>query len=203
MQASGGGKGGRTGRGTPLRCWTGSTEDDRLMINELSFFDPAVTKRNPGMKAFLSHSSKDKNIVREVAKIIGESRCQYDEYTFEYTLTQQAIRRALSKSNLFVLFLSESSIKSSFVDDEIRSSFEFRGRGLLENFLIIALDSTSFKALPEWLQAYNIVNKLHSPASIAQRFRLRSFLWSYQRAILIIYIYQREDENEEATLSVE
>src|SRR5271165_5543110 len=147
------------------------------------------------MKAFLSHSSKDKNIVRQVAKVIGESRCEYDEYTFEYTLSQQAIRRALSRSGLFVLFLSDSSIKSSFVDDEIRSSLEFRGRGVLEKFLIIALDGTSYKALPEWLQAYNIVNKLHSPASIARKIEASLFsLEASKGDIHYIYI-PREDED--------
>jgi hypothetical protein len=121
------------------------------------------------MKAFLSHSSKDKQIVREVASLIGESRCEYDEYTLEYTLTQQAIRRALSRSGLFVLFLSDSSTKSSFVEDEVRTAFEFRGKGILEKFLIIALDGVSYKALPEWLQDYNIATKLQKPGPIARK----------------------------------
>ena len=48
------------------------------------------------VKAFLSHSSKDKHFVREVAKGLGNVQTEYDEYTFEYVLNAAAIRRGLA-----------------------------------------------------------------------------------------------------------
>ena len=49
------------------------------------------------MKAFLSHSSQDKYFVRGVAKGLGNLQIEYDEYTFEYQLNAEAIRRALGQ----------------------------------------------------------------------------------------------------------
>src|SRR5260221_7110725 len=66
------------------------------------------------MKAFLSHSSKDKAFVREVGSLLGEAQCEYDEYTFEHTLNTSAIHSALQRCDVFVLFLSANSTKSSF-----------------------------------------------------------------------------------------
>ena len=34
-------------------------------------------------KAFLSHSSSDKFLVRRIAKILGNQRCVIDEHAFE------------------------------------------------------------------------------------------------------------------------
>jgi hypothetical protein len=57
------------------------------------------------MKAFLSHSSKDKHFVRAIADSLGSALCDYDEYTFEFVLNAQAIRQAFSRCDLFSSFL--------------------------------------------------------------------------------------------------
>jgi hypothetical protein len=80
------------------------------------------------LKAFLSHSSKDKFFVRQVADALGKIATELDEYSFEYSLNVQAIRRALDRCNVFVLFLSENSVKSSFVAEEQRAALEARGK---------------------------------------------------------------------------
>ncbi|NJO33556.1 MAG: TIR domain-containing protein [Rhodospirillales bacterium] len=115
------------------------------------------------MKAFLSHSSKDKYFVGQVAKALGTTQIEYDEQTFEYTLNVKAIRHALARSDLFVAFLSANSIGSSFVAEEHRAALEARGRGDLEHILIFAIDNTSYKMLPEWLREINVVQQLSSP----------------------------------------
>jgi hypothetical protein len=107
------------------------------------------------LKAFLSHSSKDKYFVGQVAAALGSLQVEYDEKTFDLTLNVQAIRRSLSRSDLFVVFLSANSIGSPFVAEEERSALEARGRGLLKKVLIFAIDSTSYRALPEWLREIN------------------------------------------------
>jgi TIR domain len=112
------------------------------------------------MKAFLSHSSKDKTFVTRVANQLGPLQCEYDEYTFESTLNTVAIRRALKRCSLFVLFLSANSIQSTFIDEELRAALEGRAKGLIKQILIFSLDLTSYKALPEWLREINVVQRM-------------------------------------------
>jgi hypothetical protein len=51
------------------------------------------------MKAFLSHSSKDKSFVARVAEELGKTQIEYDENTFQFTLNARAIREALKRSD--------------------------------------------------------------------------------------------------------
>ena len=121
------------------------------------------------MKAFLSHSSKDKSFVEKVAQYLGSALCEYDQYTFEYKLTSQAIRDAFARCNVFVLFLSENSIQSNFVSEEMRTALDFRGLGTIKKTIIIALDNTSYQALPEWMRDINVASKLISPLTVGRK----------------------------------
>jgi hypothetical protein len=121
------------------------------------------------MKAFLSHSSKDKYFVGEVAKSLGNLQIEYDEYTFEYVLNTEAIRRALARSDLFVLFLSENSVNSSFVKEEIRATLEARAKGQIKQVLIFAIDNTSYRSLPGWLREINMVQHLGNAKACARK----------------------------------
>ncbi|MEL3890347.1 TIR domain-containing protein [Ferrovibrio sp. MS7] len=124
------------------------------------------------MTAFLSHSSKDKAFIRQVAEQLGKTQIEYDEWTFEYKLNVQAIHNALNRCNLFVFFLSQNSIASSYVNEELRAALENRGKGLIKRVLIFALDQTSHKALPGWLQDINIVRKISSPKMCARQIQV-------------------------------
>lgn len=123
------------------------------------------------MSAFLSHSSKDKAFVRQVATALG-LECEYDEYSFESTFNIQAIRRALGRSSVFVLFLSKDSIRSSYVADEQRAALAGLGRGFIKRILIFCLDDTSYQSLPEWLRDVNVTHKIHSPKLCARRIHM-------------------------------
>jgi hypothetical protein len=121
------------------------------------------------LKAFLSHSSKDKPFVGQVAAALGTLQIEYDEQTFDLTLNTQAIRRALARSDLFVMFLSANSIASPYVAEEERAALEARGRGLLKAVLIFAIDNSSYRILPEWLREITVVHHLSSPKTCARR----------------------------------
>gem|GEM_PF-2914106 len=121
------------------------------------------------MRAFLSHSSKDKAFVRQVAETLGPLLVEYDERTFAYTFNVQAIREALHRCDVFVYFLSSSSCTSTFVEEEQKAALEARGKGLLKKIIIFTLDETSYRALPKWMQEINIVQKVSSPRACAQR----------------------------------
>jgi hypothetical protein len=129
----------------------------------------ACVRRRLAVKAFLSRSSKDKHFVREAAKHLGNLQIEYDEYTFEYVLNAEAIRRALARSDLFVLFLSENSVNSSFVKEEIRSTLEARAKGQVKQVLIFAIDNTSYRSLPAWLREINIVQHMGNEKACARK----------------------------------
>ena len=147
------------------------------------------------MKAFLSHSSKDKAFVTQVAEALGPAQCEFDQYTFDYTLTTQAIRRALSRSDLFVFFLSEDSLRSPFVQEELRLASEFRGQGRIAKILIFSLDDTSYAALPEWLRSTNVAIKLKSPLTVARKLQATLVQLDVEKENVIdIYIPRDREE---------
>lgn len=121
------------------------------------------------MKAFLSHSSKDKIIVRKVADYLGLFQCEYDEYTFERILNAEAIRRSLLRSDLFVLFLSENSVNSKYISEECRAALEARASGRIQQCLVVALDNTSYRELPLWLQETNVCYRQSDPKQISRK----------------------------------
>lgn len=71
------------------------------------------------MRAFLSHSSKDKDFVEQVAELMRPGTYELDATTFDAGLVNSdAIRAALNRSDLFCLFLSRSSVISKYVEFE-------------------------------------------------------------------------------------
>lgn len=93
------------------------------------------------MRAFLSHSSKDKGFVEAVAKLLRPGTFELDSETFDAGLVNSdAIISALRRSDLFCLFLSEASVTSSYVNFETLLSVELIAGGGIRRFLAICLD---------------------------------------------------------------
>lgn len=121
------------------------------------------------MKAFLSHSSKDKPFVEDVAAQLGLALAELDSDTFDFgAVNTSAILAALQRSSLFVLFLSEESAASGYVKFETISAQELIAKGLIEKFLVICLDQKAFSAAPQEWKSYNFVREVSSPQSIAR-----------------------------------
>lgn len=71
-------------------------------------------------KVFLSHSSKDKEFVRRVAEIIGLNFCVIDECEFEIGMKNiDEIFKGIEKSDIFVYFISQFSLESVWVKEEL------------------------------------------------------------------------------------
>ena len=67
------------------------------------------------MKAFLSHSSLDKEIVREVANQLNRLNCIFDERSFDSGVEfQKSIGEKLSLSTVFVFFATRNSLDSNW-----------------------------------------------------------------------------------------
>jgi tetratricopeptide (TPR) repeat protein len=126
-------------------------------------------------KAFLSHSSADKPLVRQVAEELGRDRAVYDEKSFDvgYDL-KDAIRDGLDRSSVFVLFASESSVgpkKSDWLRLEDEDASARTLSGIIRRPLVFIIDDkVSVRDLPPWLQAAKVsIHPQHLPKLIARK----------------------------------
>lgn len=121
------------------------------------------------MRAFLSHSSADKDFVERVADTMRPGTYELDSTTFDAGLiNSDAIRVALGRSDLFCLFLSRASTRSTYVEFETLLGVEFLARGGISRFLAICLDDDSFALANENVKFFNIIRKSISPESTAR-----------------------------------
>jgi tetratricopeptide (TPR) repeat protein len=121
------------------------------------------------LKTFLSHSSKDKGYVEHVAALLRPGSYELDSETFDAGLVNsQAIIKALQRTDLYCLFLSENSVTSSYVEFEILLGLEFIAKGSIARFLAICLDDTSFAKASTNARFFNIVRKSLTPESTAR-----------------------------------
>lgn len=106
------------------------------------------------MKAFLSYSSKDNDVVDAVASHLGRQFCLYDKYVFETGEEfSDAIKRCLDQAGVFVLFASEQSLKSLWVKLEIDEAYQRKLRESIKRSLVYILDKQiNVEDLPEWFQ---------------------------------------------------
>lgn len=122
-------------------------------------------------KAFLSHSSEDKTLVRKVGKLLNSSRREFDEETFDGgNRNSEEIFNSLSRSNLFVFFASSNSIESSWVKTELNIAQELVFSGKLGKVVIFIIDDLDYKKLPHWLNQFVFI-KSSSPSRIANKIR--------------------------------
>lgn len=106
------------------------------------------------MKAYLAHSSEDKQYVEIVAKRLGRMHSEYDVKSFPPGFDfRDIIRNSLNKSNIFVLFASKKSLESTWVKFEIS---EAEWQTIHENIagsVVIIIDSqVKPQDLPLWMQ---------------------------------------------------
>src|SRR6185437_11648034 len=121
------------------------------------------------MKAFLSHSSRDKGVVTEVWKELGPANAELDSESFDQGLVNVgAIQEALKRSTLYVLFLSKDALASAAARYEALHAQELIARGVIDRFLVICLDDDAFASAEQEWKAYNFVRKAVGPPSIAR-----------------------------------
>lgn len=110
-------------------------------------------------KAFLSHSSAQKDFVRKVYKLLGASRCVFDECCFDNgKKIIDEILRGLQNTDLFILFVSNESLDSDWVQQEIVLADMFMQKHGLKQILPILIDSKIKPGLdnriPNWMKQY-------------------------------------------------
>lgn len=110
-------------------------------------------------RAFLSHSSKQKDLVKQIALNLGKANAVYDDYEFESGVPiLDEILSGLSHSELFVLFISDDSLNSIWVQKEITQAHRNLQLGENRKIFPILIDRSINVAedlrIPEWLKAY-------------------------------------------------
>ncbi|KAA6322636.1 hypothetical protein EZS27_027841 [termite gut metagenome] len=112
-------------------------------------------------KAFLSHSSSDKNIVCRIAHQLGNKNCTLDEISFDPgRKTLEEIFKELDSADVFVLFISDTSLESSWVKKEIVRARENLSKDYIDRILPIIIDENITYAdprIPKWIsKPYNL-----------------------------------------------
>jgi len=112
-------------------------------------------------KAFLSHSSKQKELAERLVKKIGRDNCIIDKYNFEAGCpTLDEIIKGIEKTDLFVLLLSDDALNSDWVKKEIEYAHNLKDKDISRQLLLLNTDnSVSYKdtRIPDWLSdQYNL-----------------------------------------------
>lgn len=93
-------------------------------------------------KAFLSHSSLDKNFVEPIAQLLGKNNCVYDKFTFEEgAKTSEEIFKNLEESDVFVYFISNAALESKWVKFELNQANRFLSDNRIKQIYPIIIDS--------------------------------------------------------------
>jgi tetratricopeptide (TPR) repeat protein len=127
-------------------------------------------------KAFLSHSSFDKEYVRIVARHLGRANVLFDENNFDIGVDfRKEIVNGLGESKMFVFFASKKSISSYWCNYEIEKAELYKIRGELQKCICIIIDrDITHRDLPEWMQESKIV--LQPRPALAYRDILHSLI---------------------------
>ena len=105
------------------------------------------------VKAFLSHSSVDKDVVRKVKNKIQRFWTYFDEDCFNPGEDfRTAITDRLEDTNLFVLFVSQNSLNSSWVRFEMDEAYWQTVQGKNITTLVLTLEAISPSDLPSWMR---------------------------------------------------
>ncbi len=143
------------------------------------------------LKAFLSHSSQDKqSYVEPIAKYLGEDKVIYDEFSFEEgEKSLDEILRSLSETELFVFFISENSLKSNWVRLEVTEASIKYEQGLVKKIYPIIIDDNinyDDPRIPQWLSPYNL-KTIKRPKIIAKRIyqKLQELSWEKHPTLAI------------------
>lgn len=138
------------------------------------------------IKCFLSHSSADKKkYIDIVARKMDKENIIYDAYTFEEGRENlEEIMSGLNQSDLFVVFISNDSLNSKWVQREILEAKNLHEKGYLKKIYPILIDNTiNYKdeRLPDWMRENYNIRPLVRPSVAFRRIkqRMREISWDF------------------------
>lgn len=154
------------------------------------------------IKAFISHSSCQKDFAKELVERLGRDFCIIDCYNFEPAFkTLNEIYKNIEESTVFVLLLSRDSLNSDWVDKEIKHAMRrMDAYGMNRFWPYIIDDSLEVDDCPKWMKDEECFNlrKFKSPYILARDIeqKFRKILWSKnsQRKRLDTLMVGRNDD---------
>lgn len=138
------------------------------------------------IKCFLSHSSRDKDpYVRLVASRIRREARVFDEETFEEGMSPiEEIANGLDESSLFVIFISNSSLTSKWVQNELASAKSRLDSSQLERIFPIIIEpgiSHDDPRIPGWMRSELNIQPILKSTIAARKInsRLLELSWKF------------------------
>lgn len=134
-------------------------------------------------KIFLSHSSNDKSYVEIVAKKLKKYNLVYDSWTFDAgEKTIDEIYKSIEETGLFVLFISESSLKSAWVKREIFKAKSYIKNGKIKRFYPIIISKTityDHEDIPKWIKEEYNLHYISKPVLCSRKIeqKYREVVW--------------------------
>jgi hypothetical protein len=131
-----------------------------------------MSKALPLVRAFLSHSSKDKPFVEQVFDDLGSTLAELDQATFEPAkFNKDVILRALDRCAVFVLFASAHSVTSKWVAEEIKEALARLHDDRMARIIVYCTDKATFRLLDPELKNFNIIRIERTPLVCARQIR--------------------------------
>ena len=151
------------------------------------------------MRAFLSHSSEDKDFVAVVAKDLGRQHCVFDQFAFRTAEDfRDSIRKGLHDTTLFVLFASPASLESDWVNFELdEAELRLIRREIKSTLVVFISDDIGIDDLPQWLRRTRVATA-NSPKAAAREIQrcMQSIAHKQQRPIYVGRQKERQDAEE-------
>lgn len=147
------------------------------------------------MRAFLSHSSKNKALVKAVFDSLGSALAEFDERTFENgQFNVEAIQAGISRCELFVLFATPESLASGYVELEARLAQEGYAQKKIKKIVTYCLGDVRPEALPGLLPSISAVRRITSAGPIARSIRSSLLDISIEKGITGYPFVGREED---------
>lgn len=141
-------------------------------------------------KAFLSHSSAQKDFVCKVADLIGHDHLRFDMQCFEPGMElNKAIKENIDNADLFVIFFSKEALESAWVEDELRYVRPRIKDKRMAFCPFIIDDRTKWSDVPEWVSDY-LTETVINPFIVANIIKRRIRELVYES---IPYLFQKEE----------
>ena len=156
------------------------------------------------IKAFISHSSAQKDFAQELVNKIGRDYCKIDCFDFEPAYKSiDEIFRAIESCTIFVLLISREALASEWVQKEIYKAKDKLTTGQLEQFWPYIIDSSlSLEDVPSWMVKEECFNLKYfvSPEMLRKDIeqKIRRLIWRENPKIMAreTAIIGRSTENE-------
>ena len=138
-------------------------------------------------KLFISHSSVQKNYVEELIEHIGRDFAIVDKYTFESGQELwKEIRSAIDECDYFIYLISEESLKSDWVRDEINYVREKIDEEQITfcSFIIDDKIDINHPSIKKWIKNTYLTDQYVHPRSLSRllKKKIRRFIyWTRRR----------------------